>query len=37
MTISLVVVFVGMAFMSFGVYWAGTRGRRPDRDEADAG
>ncbi|MFT4393960.1 Pr6Pr family membrane protein [Gordonia lacunae] len=30
MTLSLVVVFVGMAFMSFGVYWAGTRGRRSD-------
>ena len=33
MTISLVVVFVGMAFMSFGVYWVGTRGRRPDAPE----
>ncbi len=30
MSISLVVVFVGMALMSFGVYWAGTRGRSHD-------
>lgn len=35
MTISLVVVFVGMAFMSFGVYWAGTRGRRPGPPEPE--
>ncbi len=34
MTISLVVVFVGMALMSFGVYWAGTRGR--SREEVAA-
>lgn len=31
MTISLIVVFVGMAFMSFGVYWAGTFGRTRER------
>lgn len=27
MTISLVVVLIGMTLMSFGVYWLGTRGR----------
>ncbi|MFE0749591.1 Pr6Pr family membrane protein [Gordonia sp. NPDC058843] len=35
MTISLVVVFVGMTFMSAGVYWAGTRGRRPGQVEPE--